>query len=183
MNRYIRLIKSFYKSKKLGFCGKNFRCGNNLIIHQGKNIFIGNRFLCADNCELSVWSDRVKDSSTPELTIGNNVTIASYSYISCSNKIRISDGVLLGVNTFITDNFHGNSSIKEKLVVPNDRELYSKGPVIIEKNVWIGRNVCIMPGVTIGAYSVIGANAVVTHDIPSNSIAAGVPAKVIGQLK
>lgn len=183
MKRLIRLIKSFLKKQKIGSCGKKFRCGKNLIIHNGKNIVIGNKFLCADNCELSVWSERVKMKDHPQIIIGNEVTIASNSYISCSNKIYISDGTLLGVNTFITDNFHGNSSIKEKFIIPNERELYSKGPVNIGKNVWIGRNVCIMPGVTIGDYAVIGANAVVTHDIASNSIAVGVPAEIISKLK
>lgn len=183
MKRLIRLLKSFWKREQVGSCGKKFRCGKNMVIHNGKNISIGDNFLCADNCELSVWSERVKNMKTPEISIGNNVAIASYSYISCANKITISDGVLLGVNTFITDNFHGDSSIAEKFVIPNNRKLYSKGEVIIGRNVWIGRNVCIMPGVTIGDYSVVGANAVVTHDIPSNSIAVGVPAKVISKLK
>ena len=52
-------------------------------------------------------------------------------------------------------------------------------PVIIEDNVWIGTGVSILPGVKVGTGSVIGAGAVVTHDIPADSIATGVPARVI----
>lgn len=55
-------------------------------------------------------------------------------------------------------------------------------PITIGDNVWCGANVTILPGVTIGNNSVIGAGAVVTHDIPANSIAMGVPAKATRQL-
>ena len=60
-----------------------------------------------------------------------------------------------------------------------DRPLISKGCVVIEDNVWLGDNVCVLPGVTIGKGSVIGANSVVTHSIPPYSIAVGTPAKIV----
>jgi len=61
--------------------------------------------------------------------------------------------------------------------------ILQRGPVIIGNNVWLGRNVAVMPGVSIGNGSVIGANSVVTKDIPPNSFAAGVPARVVRDLK
>ena len=64
-------------------------------------------------------------------------------------------------------------------MVPNLRSLSSKGPVIIEDNVWIGTKASIMPGVRIGKGAIIAANSVVTHDIPPYCVAAGIPAKVI----
>jgi len=60
--------------------------------------------------------------------------------------------------------------------------LSSKGPIIIKKNVWIGDSVCILSGVIVGENAIIGANSVVTKDIPANSVVAGVPARVIRQL-
>ena len=71
----------------------------------------------------------------------------------------------------------------DETIPPVERELISKGPVIIGNNVWIGRNVTIMSGVTVGDGAVIGANAVVTHDVPAYSIAVGCPAKVIRRIK
>ncbi|MCK7499235.1 MAG: hypothetical protein MZW92_58750 [Comamonadaceae bacterium] len=62
---------------------------------------------------------------------------------------------------------------------PNLRPVVSKGPVIIEDEVWLGQGVVVLPNVRIGRSSIIGANAVVTHDIPPYSVAAGAPAKVI----
>ena len=56
-------------------------------------------------------------------------------------------------------------------------------PVVIEDNVWIGANVTVMPGVTIGKHSVVAAGSVVTTDIPPDTMAAGVPAKIIKKLE
>lgn len=65
----------------------------------------------------------------------------------------------------------------------NERHtIYTYGKVTIHKNAWIGMNVTICPGVTIGKYAVVGAGAVVTHEIPDYAVAAGVPAKVIRML-
>jgi maltose O-acetyltransferase len=59
----------------------------------------------------------------------------------------------------------------------------AKGPVIVGNNVWLGRNVAVLPGTTIGDGSVIGANSVVSRDIPPNCFAAGAPARVIRKLE
>lgn len=170
------------QSKKLKKCGKNTLMRRKFILRGEKNISIGNKLYCAANCELATWS--MPDSKEiPELKIGNNVTMAEGCFISCSNKIEIGDGCLFGVNVFVTDNYHGNNTIEQILIPPNRRNLYSKGPVLIGKNVWIGRNVCIMPGVKVGDYSVIGANSVVTHDIPMKTIVGGVPARVLKNIE
>ena len=60
-----------------------------------------------------------------------------------------------------------------------ERDLHSKGAVVIGKNVWIGDKVSILSGVTIGDNAVIGANSVVTKSVPEGCIVAGVPARVI----
>ena len=63
------------------------------------------------------------------------------------------------------------------------REVISKGAVIIGKNVWIGDKATVLPGVTIGDSVIIGANSVVTKDIPAYSIVGGNPAKIIKTLQ
>lgn len=83
----------------------------------------------------------------------------------------------------ITDHCHGKNSLDDIDSAPEHRKLISKGPIIIEDNVWIGENVCIMPGTRIGKNSIIGALSVVTKDIPPYSVAVGTPAKVIKTLK
>ena len=64
-------------------------------------------------------------------------------------------------------------------IKPNDRDVVSKGPVVIGNNVWIGDKATILPGVTIGDGAVIAVNAVVTKDVPVYSVAAGNPARII----
>lgn len=74
----------------------------------------------------------------------------------------------------------GDENDSQPNSIVNDRPLSSK-PVVIENNVWIGELCSVLPGVTIGENSIIGANSVVTKSIPANSITVGNPAKVIKQ--
>ena len=98
------------------------------------------------------------------------------------NKIIIGDNVLTGTKVTITDNSHGIFSEHDLFFPPELRTLQSDGPVIIEDNVWIGDKVTILPNVIIGRNSIIGANSVVTKNVPPNSVAVGIPAKVIKSL-
>ena len=117
---------------------------------------------------------------SPKLIIGDGVSFNYYCHVGCINKIVIGNHVMVGSYVLITDHSHGEL---ERTSVPvAKRKLLSKGPVIIEDNVWIGEHACIMPGVTIGKGSIIGANAVVTHDVPPFSVAVGVPARVVYSL-
>lgn len=65
---------------------------------------------------------------------------------------------------------------------PRASDLSEEGPIVIESNVWLGTGVIVMPNVTIGHGAVVGAGSVVTKNIPSMTIAAGVPAKHLGAL-
>ena len=83
----------------------------------------------------------------------------------------------------ITDNSHGDTSIDIRSYPPISRPLVSKGKVVIGENVWIGDKATILPGVSIGDGAVIGANAVVTKDVPPYSVVVGNPAKIINKVK
>lgn len=124
------------------------------------------------------YGDRVFN---PQICIGKNCNIGDDSNIQCCNKIILGNGVRLGRKVMINDTSHGNF-IREQLdVQPNLRPLESKGPIIIEDNVWIGEMSCILGNVHIGKGSIIGANSVVTKDIPPYSLVVGSPARVIKQ--
>jgi acetyltransferase-like isoleucine patch superfamily enzyme len=81
----------------------------------------------------------------------------------------------------ITDNSHGRTDADSLDVPPAHRDIVSKGPVIIGKNVWIGDKATILPGVKIGDGAVIAANAVVTKDVPAKCVVAGSPARPIAR--
>ena len=115
----------------------------------------------------------------PEIRIGNNCNIGDDCNLQSCNSIRLGNGILLGRKVMLNDTSHG-SFLREQLdTQPNLRPLCSKGPIIIDDNVWIGEMVCILGNVHIGKGSIIGAGSVVTKDIPPYSLAVGSPAKVI----
>lgn len=103
--------------------------------------------------------------------IGKNVFINSGCKFQDQGGIYLDDGVLVGHNVVLCTLNHDMQPEKR-------RGMYPK-PVRIGKNVWIGSNSTILPGVTIGDNAVIGAGSVVTKDIPENAVAVGNPAKII----
>ena len=113
---------------------------------------------------------------TPKITIGNRVTATANLQIASMTEITIEDDVMFASNINITDGLHGyaNTSIPYKC-----QKMYRIAPIRIKQGCWIGQNIVILPGVTIGEFSIIGANSVVTKSIPDRCIAAGSPAKVI----
>lgn len=161
--------------------GDNAYIMSNIYVRGGQKIIIGNNFYCYWGIRIETYSCHNGMKFNPQIIIGNNVSINPDCHIGAINRIEIHDGVLMASRVFITDHFHGKINREELLVSPQKRILFAKGTVIIKKNAWLGEGVAVMPGVTIGENSVIGANAVVTKDIPDNSIAVGIPAKVIKQ--
>ena len=161
-----------------GVCGKN-------VIFQGKCEFwkdYGSRMVIGDNCSFNSKSRFnhigmnhrcILSTMDPgaELIIGNNVGVSAAS-ITAFKSVRIGNNVRIGANCVIMDgDFH-----------LDDPRVGAPKPVVIGDNVWLGYGVIVQKGVTIGENSVIGMNSVVTHDIPANVMAAGMPAKVIKSL-
>ena len=104
------------------------------------------------------------------VTFGKNVFINHSAILSASGGIEFQDGVMIAPGVRIATINHDM----------NERHyIYTYGKVTIKKNAWIGMNVTICPGVTIGEYAVVGAGAVVTKDVPDYAVVGGVPAKVI----
>lgn len=116
------------------------------------------------------------------LRIGESVQVNDYVHIAAVEEVRIGDHTLIASKVFIADHHHGEyrgeNPASAPDIAPAERPLVAQ-PVRIGQRVWIGENVCILPGVSIGDGAVIGAGSVVPHDIPSNSIAAGNPARVL----
>lgn len=146
-------------------------------------ISVGDNSVIGNNIQLTAWDKHQMNRYTPEIIIGDGVSIGEDAHITAINKIHIGNNVLLGKKVLITDNSHGEFILAHLDTDPKKRPLFSKGSVIIEDNVWIGEKVSIMANVRIGKCSIIAANSVVTKDIPSYSLAAGIPAKIIKQLK
>ena len=149
-----------------------------------KNISIGDYTIINKNTILGCWVKYGNQKfANASITIGNNCYIGEYNQITACNKITIGDGLLTGHYVLISDNSHGGLSEEESTIVPHYRELKSKGEVVIGNNVWIGDKASILAGVRIGNNVTVAANAVVTKDVPDNCVVAGVPARVVKQIK
>lgn len=139
---------------------------------------------CIDNGGiLTAWDNYAGLSYNPEISIGDNSYIGEFSHITAINQIVIGKNVLTGRYVYISDNSHGDTSYDKVSIPPISRPLTSKGPVIIDDNVWIGERVCILPGVHIGFGAIVAANSVVTKDVPPYSVVGGVPARIIKTIK
>ena len=103
--------------------------------------------------------------------IGKNVFINAGCKFQDQGGITIDDGCLIGHNAVLVTINHAED--------PAHRGDMVMKPIHIGKNVWLGANVTVLPGVTIGDGAIIAAGAVVTKDVPSNMIAAGLPARVM----
>lgn len=109
------------------------------------------------------------------IRLGKRVTINDGCYITSLFSIEIGSGTSVGEYTSIRDYNHSFNDVH----LPIKDQDYDGAPIKIGTNCWIGRGCMILPGVTIGNDTVIGANSVVTKDIPPFSVAVGAPAKVI----
>ena len=128
----------------------------------GEKVWIAKRF-CFDNGK--------------NIFIGNNFTGNFNLTILDIKEVHIGDNVMIGPNTTITTVGHPLSPEKRR------QHLAQASEIRIGNDVWLGANVTVLGGVTIGDNVVIGAGAVVAKDIPDNSLAVGVPAKVIRKLE
>jgi acetyltransferase-like isoleucine patch superfamily enzyme len=172
-------VYSGWVKSSLKKAGKNFSVQYPMN-HVGlKFISIGKDFSCFSRLRLEAFDKHLDNSYAPVVNIGNNVSINFDCHIACINNIEIGNNVLIASKVFITDHAHGEINASALETPPSARKVVSKGPVIIEDNVWIGEGVAILPNVTVGKNSIIGANAVVTKSFPENSLIGGNPAKLI----
>jgi len=152
------------------------------IIKNPKYISIGDNFFSLYNLRIEAWDEYQEQKFSPEIIIGDNVVLNTDCHIGCINKVEIGNNVLIASRVYISDHSHGEIDKGSLILPPVKRSLISKGPVVIGNNVWIGEGVCILPSVTIEENAIIGANAVVTKNVPPNCVVAGNPARVIKQL-
>lgn len=166
-------------SKEFKYFGQSYITPTVRLLIGAKYISVGNESFVGKNIQLTAWDSFLGEAFFPEIIIGDGCSIGEDAHITAINSIRIGNNVLTGKRILITDNSHGKSSRDLLNIAPSKRKLYSKGPVVIEDNVWLGEKTSVMPGVRIGKGCIVAANSVVTKDIPPYCIVAGVPARVI----
>lgn len=165
---YILLNRYFF-----GSVGHGCRIYSPLKINGKHNIFIGNH-VCV---EYKAWLAAlpIKKGGKAKLKIEDGVTIGHFNHIYATESIIIKKNVLTADRVYISDNLHSYEDVDKPVLEQPVRQI---APVEIGEGTWLGEGVCVI-GAKIGKGCVIGANAVVTKDIPDYSVAVGIPAKVI----
>ena len=158
--------KKSYFVKPIFLSGtKYIRMGENVAVWEGARVEVFDK-----------WNNQ---SFTPQLIIGDNVNIGQNLHLTCAESIIIEDNVLCTARVTITDITH----MTDDLTVPVLEQNILTKPVKICEGAFIGVNATILPGVTIGKHAVVGANAVVTRDVPDYTTVVGNPARVISVRK
>jgi acetyltransferase-like isoleucine patch superfamily enzyme len=158
--------------------------GDQSIIHRPGQIVgagqmrIGHHSLILGGCYLSVET-RAWHLAAPVLDIGDRVGIRPYCFISASESITIEDDVMIGAFTSVIDSDHtfnlGRPNVVHNTVVT--------GPIRVGRGSWLGERVAVLRGTSIGRCCIVGANSVVSGEIPDYSIAIGFPARVVGKVR
>jgi acetyltransferase-like isoleucine patch superfamily enzyme len=172
--RYVQNIKN---RMRFGHYGRNVYIFPGVHIARTQFISVGDNVTIGRDTDIYVHPTH-SDLKDYVIRIGNNVHIGSHNIIGARKSIVLEDNVLIGPHVMIGDHSHRYENVD----VPIKMQEATEGrPIRIERDCWIGANVFILPNVTIGRHSVVGANSVVNHDIPAYSVAVGAPARVIKQ--
>ncbi len=180
MNLLIRLIKKLKRlfwwilnKKRFQKLGAHSFIDRPLKLDGTQNIIIGQKVFIQYKSWLAAMP--LTRYLNPLLKIGDETVIGNFNHIYATHEIIIGEKVLTADKVYISDNIHGYEDTSLPII---QQSIVQKKSVSIGYGSWIGENVCII-GANIGKNCVIGANSVVTKDIPDFCIAVGNPAKVI----
>ncbi len=167
----IQKVVSYYKARK--YLSK---FGKGIVIKYNTSFWITDNAVLEidDNCTIQNYAFFQLTKPHPKVFVGKNTVIGRNSIVTAKNLIKIGKNVLVGSYVQIIDHNHGT-----KLGQTMREQLAEIGEVIIGNDVWIGAGVKILMNSYIGDGTIIGANAVVSGEIPPNAVAVGVPARIV----
>jgi acetyltransferase-like isoleucine patch superfamily enzyme len=138
-------------------------------------VFLGKKTAITHSSRIEAITEYRGLEYAGRIIIGDGTSIQPYAHIAAACEMTIGRDVLIGSHVFISDHDHQFHDVTTPI---GDQPLLVR-PVCIEDRVWLGEHVAVLKGVTIGHHAVIGANSVVTRDIPPYAIAVGAPARVV----
>jgi len=191
------LVRGKLYPKLLRSAGRGLVVGRNVCLRHPSRIRLGSGVIIDDNCVLDA-----KGESGEGIVIGEGVILGRNTILSCKGGgIEIGDNANVGANCMLYSESRlslgrnvliasmtyivagGNHGIERTDVPIISQPCTSKGGVKIEDNCWLGANVTVLDGVTVGRDAAIGAGAVVTESVPEFAVAVGVPARVVRMRK
>lgn len=186
-NYYLMLKLKRFRLPILIFKSLHFRMEpSSEIIHEGGRLYLGCRwgFSRSKESELKIGGNgklkirgymKIYTGCWIDICSGASLSLGS-GFINNNARIAVFKEVTIGNNVFISENFTLRDSDNHKIIGSKNPV---SAPISIEDNVWIGINVTILKGVTVGEGAVIAANSLVNKDVPPRSLVGGIPAKVL----
>ena len=161
------LLRGLFYRPKFAACGGLLRVHKRVrVLHRNCDIRLGRKVQLYRDVKLSAVGNA---GTRAALTVGDGVAIGDRTEIHAGNSVTIGNGTLISWDCCIMDrDYHKLDSDTERTA-----------PVVIGEHVWIGCNVLIVKGITVGDGAVIAAGAVVTKDVPAGALVGGNPAKII----
>jgi acetyltransferase-like isoleucine patch superfamily enzyme len=175
-SKYYELRTQLVYKPNFKFIGKKTVIRNTIYISNPQFISIGESVFIRDGARLEVI--QLNSSSEPVLSIGDNTNIEQNVHIICHNNISIGANVSITGNCSIVDVTHPYEDIDNPVKI-GSRVCDDNASVVIGDHSFIGMGSIILPNVEIGKYVIIGANSVVSQNIPDYSVAVGSPARII----
>ncbi len=163
----------------LASCGRGVRTGVYLHWVAGRG-----KFVVGDNVTLdgkSSFSFAARYYPEPTLSIGSHTGIGHNCSFTIGQSITIGEHCRIGEETVMFD-ASGHPSDPARRIADEPAPLETIKPIVLERNVWVGRRSIIYPGVTIGENSVVSAGSVVMSSVPPNTVVAGNPARRVASL-
>ncbi len=167
-----RILTALWYRWRFGSCGKRLVISHHPRMINPHLMFLGNRISIGPMVRLEVHPQAQSNAS---ITIGDDSVIEHGVHIYAAGQLKIGRSALIASGCMITDNNHGHFPPAGSYA----RQPLTTKTTTLGENVWLGENVAVLPGSSIGDNVVIGANSVVVGEIPPNCIAVGSPAKPI----
>lgn len=186
------ILRRFSYASLFGQFGKGAILGKDLTLRCPQSIRLGRNVALDDGClidargagkdgvviedDVVVGRQTLIQAKYGPVRIGKSTNIGAQCVVSASGGIRFGEHVLVGAHCYIGGGLY-HSSRKDIPMI--QQGVYSRGPVILEDDVWLGAGVIVLDNVRIGKGCIVGAGAVVTRDLPEYTVSVGAPARVI----
>ena len=181
LGTYRFFVRGFAKLFSLSVGGAFAEFGKNSVIQLPVRLVGEHRIAIGSNVFFASggWLQVVENGEPSDevaLRIGDGCAFAGGCVLSAVKSLTLGRNVVTARNCYIADHSHAYTAVG---VPTAEQGLTDILPVVIEDDVWLGQNVVILPGVRIGRGAVVGANSVVHSDVPSYSVAVGIPARIV----
>jgi len=183
MHRRIHDYEDRRDAPKFGSVGVGSLIRMPSMFHHPERLFVGSATTIHPYCRIEIVTENphLEGPPLPErdarIEIGDRVVINSFAHFGAMQRIVLGDDVGIASGVCIEDHQYEYEEASD--VIPLKKQPFRVAEVIIEDGVMIGEHATVLAGVRIGRNSWVGANSVVTRDVPAYSVVAGVPARVI----